>query len=271
MSDGRIVTRMSQQSARFVGERLEKAGRLHLKPLCIYSPAEMPHGIARVSDLVKEGDRCLAKAVLLVAAGEAAAVGYTAGEKGICFGALTFLGLAEMSDQMMIDVAVSGEDAAYMKASPEVCRETVRSIGKITPPGRHLVISTCEAAGDVRPLSYLCFGNAEQIRNLCGLIHFGSGPAFGQIDSPWGSNCSLFITYPAGMAAGAPKGHAFIGPTAIDGNPWFPADLMSLGIPAAMAERMAGDVEKSFVTMRPEMAYPAEHDSQVSNALSRRH
>lgn len=261
---------MSRQSARYVGEQLEKAGRLHLKPLCIYSPAEIPAGISQVSDLVKEGNRCLAKAILLVAAGEAEAVGLTTGGKGICFGALTFLGIAEMSEQMVIDVAVSGEDAAYMKASPEVCRETVRSIGKITPPGKHLVISTCEAAGDVRPLSYLCFGTAEQIRNLCGLVHFGSGPAFGQIDSPWGSNCSLFITYPAGMAAGAPKDKAFIGPTAIDGNPWFPAELMSLGIPAAMAERMAGDVDKSFVVMRPEMAYPAEYDPAVTKAISRK-
>ena len=261
---------MSQQSARFIGGQLEKTGHIHLKPLCVYSPAEMPPDTARVSDLVKEDNRCLAKAVLLVAAGEAAAIGYTAGEKGICFGALTFLGIAEMSEQMVIDVAVSGEDAAYMKASPEVCRETVRSIGQITPPGKHIVVSTCEAAGDITPLSYLCFGTAEQIRNLCGLVHFGSGSAFGQIDAPWGSNCSLFITYPAGMAAGAPKDKAFIGPTAIDGNPWFPADLMSLGIPAAMAERMAEDTEKSFVTMRPEMAYPADHDPVVMRAVSRR-
>ncbi|WP_424359808.1 DUF169 domain-containing protein [Methanocella sp. MCL-LM] len=261
---------MSRQSARYVGEQLQKAGRLHLKPLCIYTPGVMPAGAKQVSDLIREGERCLAKAILLVAAGEADAVGVSAGGKGFCYGAVTFLGFGEMSEQLVIDVAVSGEGAAYMKATPEVCKETVKSIGKITPPGKHIVVSTCEAAGDVKPLSYLCLGTAEEIRNLCGLVHFGSGSAFGQIDAPWGSNCSLFITYPAGMAEGAPKGKAFIGPTAIDGNPWFPADLMSLGIPAEMAERMAGDVDKSFVVMRPEMAYPADHDPVVMKAVSRR-
>lgn len=261
---------MSNQSARFVGAQLARAGRLSLKPLCVYSPKEMPAGTARVSDLIKDGERCLAKAILLVAAGEAGSVGVTAGEKGYCFGAVTFLGFGEMSEQLVIDVAVSGEGAAYMKATPEVCKETVKSIGKITPPGEHIVVSNCEAAGDLRPLSYLCFGSAEEIRNLCGLAHFGSGSAFGQIDAPWGSNCSLFITYPAGMAAGAPKDKAFLGPTAIDGNPWFPADLMSLGIPAAIAERMAGEVDSSFVTMRPEMAYPAERDAQIAEAMNRR-
>lgn len=260
---------MSQKSARAVGEQLQKAGRLSLPPLCVYSPEKVPPGTSQVSDLIKEGNRCLAKAILLMAAGDAKAVSIGADSKGVCFGAMCFMGYAPISKPMMIGLAVSGEDAAYLKGTAEVCNSTVDSIGKVTPPGKQIVVGKCEFTGDVKPLAYLCFGNAEQVRNLCGLVHFSAGSAFGQIDAPWGSGCSLFVTYPAGMAEGAPKRTAFIGPTVADGNPWFPEDLMVISLPAAVAERMARDVDKSFVGLRPEMTFPAEKDLTVIEALKK--
>lgn len=261
---------MSDQTARSVGDQLQKAGRLSLQPLCVYSPEELPSGTAQVSDLLKGGERCLAKAILLVAAGGAEAVGISQGSKGVCFGAMCFMGYAPISKPMMVQIAVSGKDSAYLKGTADVCDQTIDSIGKITPPGKHVVVGTCASAGDVRPLSYLCFGTAEQVRNLCGLVHFSAGGAFGRIDAPWGSGCSLFITYPAGMAEGAPKDTAFIGPTAADGNPWFPGDLMVLALPAAVAERMAADVDRSFIGKCPELAYPTERDPAVADALKKR-
>ncbi|HMK46366.1 MAG TPA: DUF169 domain-containing protein [Methanocella sp.] len=260
---------MSIKSASIVGEKLRESGRLELEPLCVYSPAEMSEGIVQVSDLIEKGGRCLAKAVMLVAAGEADAVGISRGSKGVCRGALCFMGYAPVSKPMMADIAVRGKDAAYLKGTEGICDSTIDSIGQITPPGDHIVISTCDFAGDIEPLSYLCFGNAEQIRNLCGLIHFSAESAFGQIEAPWGSGCSLFVTYPAGMAAGAPKETAFLGPTAADGNPWFPADTMSLSLPATVANRMAADADRSFVIKCPEIAYPPERDKSVTNAIAK--
>jgi len=262
---------MPIKSARSVGEKLREAGRLELKPLCVYSPSEMPDGVVQVSDLIRQGGRCLAKAVMLVAAGESDAVGVSRNSKGVCVGALCFMGYAPISKPMMVDIAVRGEDAVYIKGTEAVCDSTIDSIGRIESPGDHIVVGTCDFAGDIEPLSYLCFGTAEQIRNLCGLIHFSAGSAFGQIDAPWGSGCSLFITYPAGMAAGSPKGVSFLGPTAADCNPWFPSETMSLSLPAAIAERMAADVDASFVAKCPEIAYPSERDRSVMSAIAKLH
>ena len=44
--------------------------------------------------------------------------------------------------------------------------------------------------------SILCFGTAEQIRNLGGLIHFSEPRAFTPIMDPWGSGCAIFVPSP---------------------------------------------------------------------------
>jgi hypothetical protein len=72
------------------------------------------------------------------------------------------------------------------------------------------------------------------------------------------------------MAKGAPKDTAFIGPTAPDGNSWFPADMMAIGIPAKVAYRMANDVERSFVVKCVETTYPKKRDSEVAKALKKK-
>jgi hypothetical protein len=159
----------------------------------------------------------------------------------------------------------------YLKESPGHCAWTLRKVGRIRPQDRYVVVRPCEKAGDEKPLSYLCFGSAEQVRNLCGLLHFGSDAPFGQIDAAWGSHCALFVSYPAGMAPGAPKETAFLGPTAPDGNLWFPPDLMALGVPARLAERMAENVDRSFAGRRAESTYPEARDKEVQKALKGRH
>jgi hypothetical protein len=70
------------------------------------------------------------------------------------------------------------------------------------------------------------------------------------------------ITYPAGMAAEAPKDSAFIGPVDPTGNIWFPPDLMVMGIPLVLAQQMAADADVSFIGRRGRIAYP-EHRGTV--------
>ena len=74
--------------------------------------------------------------------------------------------------------------------------------------------SAADIAGNSSVLSVVCFGSAEQIRNLCALVHFDETRIFDPIMAPWGSHCSLFVAYPSGMAANAPKNTAFLGPNA---------------------------------------------------------
>ncbi len=262
---------MSRLSVSEVGELLAKAGRMDLQPLCIYQSDTVPEGVVNVSDVVKTGHRCLAKALLLVSAGKADGI-YTGSDamKGVCQASNGFLGLVEFPEEVCNDISTGGEDALFLKESPLCAAWTLKKMGKISFSGKYLVMQRCDKAGDVHALSYLCIGRAEQIRDLCGLLHFGSDSPFGQIDAAWGSFCGAFVAYPSGIAKGAPKDTAFIGPTAPDGNPWFPPEMMAIGIPAKVAVRMAGDVEKSFVVKCVTTTYPAKRDAEVTRALKKK-
>lgn len=122
---------------------------------------------------------------------------------------------------------------------------------------RYLVMQACpDIIDDGNILSILCFGKAENIRNLCGLVHYDEVDAFRPILAPWGSHCALFVTYPSGMAEKCPHDAVILGPTAPDGNLWFPSHLMSLGLPIRVAERMSGNIDRSFVAKCAETTYP---------------
>jgi hypothetical protein len=60
----------------------------------------------------------------------------------------------------------------------------------------------------------------------------------------------MMITFPAGMAENAPKDSAYVGPTDPTGNPWLPQELMIMGIPIALAQQMAADLDESFICRR---------------------
>jgi hypothetical protein len=60
------------------------------------------------------------------------------------------------------------------------------------------------------------------------------------------------------MVEKAPVDAVFVGPCDPTGNTWFPQDHLSLAMPIKMARRMADDLEDSFVTKRPTVAYPEQ-------------
>lgn len=66
----------------------------------------------------------------------------------------------------------------------------------------------------------------------------------------------MMITFPAGMAENAPMNSAYVGPTDPTGNPWLPPELMIMGIPIALAQQMAADLDESFISTRSKIAYP---------------
>ena len=84
------------------------------------------------------------------------------------------------------------------------------------------------------------FGTAEQMRNMAALVHFDRDNPFSPVIVPWGPSCATFISYPAGLAANAPKNTAFMGPQDPTQNRGLPPDMMAMGIPATLAERMDG-------------------------------
>ncbi len=260
-----------------IGESLKRAGMLETKPLCVYGQDTLPEDAVPMVEV----DSCAAKAILTAAMDKDIPPLYMGHDciKGVCMGGITWLGFAKkLSPYIKYFVSTGHKNfrdgtAEYLKASPELFEKFKESIGPITLPGKYLVVRSYDAFkdDDVNGLkssnvsvdknvdfisSFLCFGNAEQIRNLCSLIHFRTLNPFESIIAPFGPACATMVTYPAHMAEKTPKNAAFIGPIDPTGNSWFPTDYMAIGIPFNMAKDMCQDLEDSFAFKRPEVAYP---------------
>ena len=242
-----------------LGKKLAEAGRLKLRPLCVYGTDEIPGGAVPSYNI----DRCIAKAAYTAAIiDDTPPVYIEAGHEQCCAGGLLWMGFAEPHPKLKYFVTVGTPDfrggaAEHLKATPELFDEQKERAGKITPPGRYIVIAPC--TDDIAPesiRSLILFAGAEQIRNLCGLAQFNSSDPFFRTLIPAGATCAMMITFPAGMAEHAPKDSAYVGPTDPTGNLWLPADLLIMGIPAVMARQMAADVDESFIGKRGKVAYP---------------
>lgn len=242
-----------------LGKKLAEAGRLKLRPLCVYGADAVPPG-AVPSHAV---DRCIAKAIYTSALHvQTPPVYVEAGHEACCMGGRVWLGMIEPNPKLKYFVTVGTPDfrggaAEHLKASPDLFDEYLMRAGKITPPGKYLVIGPCDGnvpQGSAR--SIILFAGAEQVRNLCGLAQYSSGDTFFKTLIPGGPTCATMITYASGMAAAAPKDSAFVGPVDPTGNMWFPPDLMVMSLPLALAERMAADADESFIGRRGRIAYP---------------
>jgi hypothetical protein len=245
-----------------LGKKLTSAGRLELRPICVYCTDEIPEG-ALPSYTV---DRCIAKAVYTSALfDETPPLYIEAAHEQCCAGGMVWLGLAEPHPKLKYFVTVGTPDfrggaAEYLKATPELFEDAMKRAGKITPFGKYIVFGPC--TDDIAPekiRSLILFAGSEQIRNLCCLAQFNSSDIFFKTVIPGGPTCSMMLAFPAGMAENAPKDSAYVGPTDPTGNPWLPPSLMIMGIPAALAQQMAADLEESFICKRSKIAYPEKH------------
>lgn len=244
-----------------LGKRLTEAGRLEMRPLCVYGTDVVPCEAVHSSKV----NRCLSDAILETARTEGAPPIYLGKSMlaGVCPGGQAWLGYAEFDPMVKYFVSTGSLEfrkgaAEHYKDGPETVEKCLKALGSLTPLGKYTVISGCEYLpfGDPGVKSMICFGNAEQIRNLCGLIHFPSAKPFGPVIAPWGSSCATLITYPSGIAQKAPKKVAFLGPTDPSGNEAFPDSHLSLGVPISIARRMGDDLERSFIAKKPSTAYP---------------
>jgi len=250
-------------SIKDINDKLVQAGRLEYRPIYVYGTDETPKGAYQVSSVLKNGHPCLAKALLKMAIYSDVPPLYIGKDalESCCFGAASSMGFTPFPPMMrdLMSAESKSGGSMYLKSSDAVSDRTIENLGRITPPGKYVVMAPAafinEKAHEV--LSVLCFGNSEQIRNLCGLIHFSRTDPFSSIIAPWGPHCAVFIAYPSGMAEKAPKNTAFLGPTEPDGNDWFPPELLSLSMPMGMARRISQDYDASFAGKKPEVAYPA--------------
>jgi hypothetical protein len=253
---------MTNADFREIGAKLATAFRLQTRPLAVYGSGTLPAGIPPMAGV----NRCFAVSLYRMAAGRelsAIYVGEGANE-GCCLGGLFHVGYIPVPDDIKYFVSTGRKDvrggaAEFLKASPDLVDRCTAAAGPIHPPGKYLIVQACDALPDPMPniLSLCIFGNGEQIRNMAALIHFDRDDPFSPVIVPWGSSCSTFITFPAGLAEKTPKNTAFMGPQDPTQNHSLPPDMMALGIPAEMAARMVKNLDASFITRRPQVAFPS--------------
>jgi hypothetical protein len=252
---------MTGEDFRTIGSKLASAFRLSTRPLAVYGSEVLPAGIPPMAGV----NRCFAVSLYRMAAGHEISGIYVSADtsEGCCMGGLYHVGYIPVPGEIKYFVSTGRKDvrggaAEYLKAGPELVERCTMAAGPIHPPGKYLVVQPCETLTDPEPSirSLCCFGTAEQIRNMAALIHFDRTDPFSPVIVPWGSSCSTFITFPARLAQNTPHDTAFMGPQDPTQNHSLPPDTMALGIPAEMAVRMAGNLDASFVTRRPQVAFP---------------
>jgi hypothetical protein len=246
--------------AKTIGTRLREALRLKTRPIAVYGADAPPAGGAPSPSV----DRCLATVMYLLATGEDPRPLYIGSDEkqGCCPGGLSHTGYIKYPPSIKYFVSTGkpeyrGGEAEYLKANPDAVERCFLAVGKVRPPGRYLVMQACGSLSDPSPLvqAITFFGTAEEVRNLGALVHFDRSDPFSPVIVPWGPVCSTLITYPAGLAAKAPKETAFMGPQDPTLNRVLPEDTMALGVPIAVAERMAENASSSFVVKRPDVAF----------------
>jgi hypothetical protein len=258
---------MQELSVSQVGNRLTQAGRLRIRPLCVYGSQRIPEGVAPSTSV----SRCVARAIFTLATRQKTPPIYVTANmpERCCPGGLAHFGFAEFDPGIKYFVSTGSKDyrkgaAEFLRASPELVEENRKLMGKTTPLGKYLVIQSCaDLVNEDRGVrSILCFGIAEQIRNLCSLVQFRSHDPFREVLIPQGASCASFVSYAAGMVENAPVDAVFVGPCDPTGNSWFPPDHLSIAFPIKIAKRISEDLENSFIIKRSTVAYP-KHRIQV--------
>ena len=253
---------MENSTIKEIGENIVKAGRLETRPLCIYGSETIPSGAIPI----RKVNRCFAYAIFSLSASSEINSIYIGddGLEGCCPGGQAWFGFKNFFSNLKYFLSTGSENfrngaAEFLLATPELAEESLDSIGKITPLGNYIVIGACESLvdEDIKPKAILCFGEAEQIRNLCSLANFRLTNSF-NIHIPWGPSCATFVTYPSGMAEKHPNNSIIVGPTDPTGNYWFPPNYLAFGIPIEIAHRMSNDLQESFIMKRPAIAYPSK-------------
>ncbi len=246
---------------------LKEAGRLTCSPLCIYGSEFIPKNSISITKI----NRCIASAIFTLSIDdnlESLYIGKNALE-GCCPGGRAWFGYDSFLPQLKYFLSTGvknfrGGAAEFLLATPDLAEKQLNIAKKIKSLGKYTVIQKAEAIrdGGIDVNTFLCFGIAEHIRNLCSLFYFRPEEST-IVTIPWGPSCASFVTYPAGLERNFNNNQIIVGPTDPTGNYWFPKNYMSIGIPLPIAQRMANDLDPSFISKRPKIAYPEKRISYM--------
>ena len=241
---------------REAGEILKKSAMLKDHPIVITALDAPPPNAMGIGGI----DRCTAKALYIMARDGDQCSYAGEGHLQFCPGAQTWWGFRPPYRGLEHFVSRGSRDyrqgaAEYLKRDPDLVLRSLEAIGPMRPPGKVLGFFPVTREFTGRPLSLLLFGDAEQVRALSGLAHYGSQDPINEVRLPWGPSCATFVTYPAGMAENMPP-CCITGPCDPTGDDWFPQEKMSFAMPMETALRMATDAPSSFLALRAKVAFP---------------
>jgi hypothetical protein len=248
--------------AKTIGKMLTQAAKLPGRAVCVFESEAPQEGWAQVAKV----DRCLARAVYKISSEKSTPPIYYGPEAraGICFGGQRWCGVTNASSMTKYLISTGSPDfmsgaAEYLKPNPDAAGRYLEGPGKIAFPSKYLTIAGWDQIDEGQDvLSFILIGNAESIRNLGGLIGYAFEDIFYSIVMPSAPSCASMITFAAGLSEKAPRDAAFIGPVDPTGNAWFPPEMMSLAIPFEMAQKMAENMEGSFLVKRSDVAFPVK-------------
>jgi len=249
-------------NAKAVGQKLTQAVRLPGRAVCVFGSEVPQRGAVQVPAI----DRCVARTAYRISVDAHAAPAYFGLEAkaGICPGGQAWCGVTTPPSMIKYFVSTGRPDfrggaAEYLKPDPDAAERLFAAPGKITLPSKFITIAGWDHLDDDQGiLSMVLIGSAESIRNLGALIQYTFEDAFASIGMPSGPACASMITYAAGLSEKAPRNTAFVGPVDPTGNAWFPPEMMSMAIPFEMARKMAEQIDGSFLSKRPFVAFPAK-------------
>ena len=134
---------MQELSVSEIGKRLTQAGRLKTRPLCFYGSQGIPEGVTPSTSV----SSCVARAIFTLATRQKMPAIYVTADmpERCCPGGLAQFGFTEFDPGIKYFVSTGSKDfrsgaAEFLRATPELVEENRKLMGKITPPGKYLVI-----------------------------------------------------------------------------------------------------------------------------------
>jgi len=241
---------------REIGAALARAVNLKVRPICVYGSDSIPENCIRAASI----SPCIASAIYQLATGTIDGPIYAGNETDKffcrCIGGPAWFGYGSFDPRLaclmsMGSKEIKDSNPKYLKEDEQVAFEMYKSIGKITPIGKYVIMEACEDIyGDPGVKCIVYFGTGEQIRDLCTLAYFRARDVSSAVSVPWGPACATLVTYPACMCENISHSQVFIGPTDPSAMEWLPDNYMAMGIPLKIAVQMAEDIEKSFISKR---------------------
>lgn len=212
----------------------------------IFFYAHNPGTITRVKPSKAE-HRCVIADINRVRKGRSLA--FDAGSMG-CFGGSKYLGFTEgfrPNFEYFLSCGLPGvvEGERYKK-TPDIVKRVMNDAPPFRAPGPFIVFKRWDALEpDDNPDVVIFFAPPDVLSGLFTLANFDEVEPNG-VFAPFGAGCSTIVMHPY-LEKTAERPRAVLGMFDVSARPWVPAATLTIAIPINKFERMAANMDESFL------------------------